>query len=103
MIARTVRRTSLLLLFAAAGRLSAAAPVDPRIFAGKAAGESASFLVVLREQADVSAAETIPDRVERIRFVYETLKAQAEVSQRALASRLAAAGVPFRPHFLVNM
>ena len=93
----------MLSLCASAGTLAAAAPVDPRVFSGKAAGESASFLVVLRDQADVSAAETIPDRVERIRFVYETLKAQADVSQRALSSRLAAAGVPFRPHFLVNM
>jgi serine protease AprX len=97
------RLLCLLFLSAAAAAAFAEAPVDPRIFAGKAAGESASFLVVLREQADVSSAEAIPDRVERIRFVYETLKSAAEVSQRALISRLSAAGVPFRSHFLVNM
>ena len=100
---RLVGLLSLLWLAAAAAALHAEAPVDPRIFAGKAAGKSASFLVVLREQADVSAAASIPDRVERIRYVYETLKAAAEVSQRQLAARLSEAGVPFRSHFLVNM
>lgn len=83
--------------------LAGAAPIDPRIFAGKEAAEPASFLVVLREQADVSSAESMTDRTERIRFVYEALKSEAEVSQRALRERLSAAGVRFRPHFLVNM
>jgi subtilisin family serine protease len=80
-----------------------AAPVDPRIFAEKAVGEPASFLVVLREQADLSGAATIADRVERRRFVYETLRAQAEASQAPLKEKLRAAGARFRPHFLVNL
>ena len=93
----------LLWLSVSAATLAGEAPTDPRIFAGKSAEEPASFLVVLRRQADVSAAEGIPDRTDRIRFVYETLKAEADVSQRALRDRLAAAGVRFRSHFLVNM
>ncbi|MFN2634029.1 MAG: S8 family serine peptidase, partial [Thermoanaerobaculia bacterium] len=84
---------------AAAGR----APLDERIFAGKARGEDASFLVVLRDEADLSAAAAISDRVARVRFVYEALSAQAEVSQAALRARLSALGVTFQPFFLVNM
>ena len=80
-----------------------AAPVDARIFANRVPGERASFLVVMRERADVSAAAAIPDRLERRRFVYETLHARAETSQAALRERLSRAGVAFRPHFLVNM
>jgi serine protease AprX len=79
------------------------APIDARIFAGRRPGERASFLVVLREQADVSAAAAIPNRVERRRFVYEALRARAEASQAPLRMRLARSGVAFRPHFLVNM
>jgi serine protease AprX len=79
------------------------APIDARIFAGRVLGERASFLVVLREQADLSAASAIPDRLPRRRFVYETLHAHAEASQAPLRGHLARAGVVFRPHFLVNM
>jgi serine protease AprX len=82
---------------------STAANFDPRIFAGKAVGERALFLVVLRGQADLTAAATIADRRERRRFVYETLEAQAEATQEALREHLRAAGIPFRSHFLVNM
>jgi subtilisin family serine protease len=79
------------------------ARMDPRIFAGKAEGERAEFLVVLRDQADLSAAAAIGDRAERRRFVYEALRARAEATQAPLRERLARAGVRFRPHFLVNM
>ncbi|MEP7131807.1 MAG: S8 family serine peptidase [Acidobacteriota bacterium] len=84
---------------AAAGR----APVDERIFAGKGPGEEASFLVVLRDAADLSPAFAIADRAARLRFVFEALSAQAEVSQATVRARLAGLGVAFRPFFLVNM
>jgi subtilisin family serine protease len=83
--------------------LAADGSVDPRIFAGKAAGEPASFLVVLREQADLSGAEALTEKVEKGRFVFEALRAQAEVSQGPLLARLEAAGVPSRSFYLVNM
>ena len=79
------------------------APVDARIFAGKAAGERASFLVVFREQADLSGARAIEDRAERRRFVYEALRSRADASQAAMAARLEREGIPHRSHFLVNM
>ena len=81
----------------------AVAPVDDRIFAGKAAGERASFLVVFREQADLSGAAAIEDRAARRRFVYEALRARADASQAGLAARLERRGIPLRRHFLVNM
>src|SRR5262249_61926629 len=43
----------------AAAALASEGAVDPRIFAGKAAEESASFLVVMREQADLSGADAL--------------------------------------------
>jgi serine protease AprX len=91
------------LLIFADSLIGADARVDPRIFAGKAAGEAASFLVVLREQADLSGAEAFAGKAEKGRFVYEALRAQAEVSQAPLRARLEAAGVAFRSFYLVNM
>ena len=94
----------LLLLLALVRPAEAAAPrVDPRIFAGKAAGERATVLVVLREQADLSGAAAIRDRAERRRFVYEALRAQAAATQAPLRRAPARAGAAFRAHFLVNM
>jgi serine protease AprX len=81
----------------------AAAPVDPRIFAGKGPGETASVLVVMREQADLSAVETIADPEERRRFVFQALRAQAEISQRPLVERLRRSGTRYRAFYLVNM
>ncbi len=77
--------------------------IYPRIFAGKTAEEKASFLVVMREQADLSGAEGFCGKDDRRRFVYEALRAQAEVSQTPLRARLEAAGVSFRSFYLVNM
>ncbi len=93
------------MLLAAALELSSRLPdarIDPRIFAGRAEGERSAFLVVLRSQADLSGASAITDRVERRRFVYEGLRAHAELTQRALSDRLRARGVAFRSHYLVN-
>jgi serine protease AprX len=93
--------SSCLMLLAAA--FARAGTLDPRAFEGKASGETASVLVVLREQADLSAAEGIEDPAERRAFVVEALRAQAEVSQGPLRERLAAAGRRFRAFYVVNM
>lgn len=85
------------------GALAAESKIDARVFADKAEGQSASFLVVMRERADLAEAEAIADKAEKGRFVYETLRSQAESSQAPVRERLAMLGVPFRSFFLVNM
>jgi len=77
--------------------------LDSRIFADKAEGEKASFLVVMREQADLSGAERLSTKEEKTRFVFEALRAHAEVTQGPVRARLEQAGVAFRSFFLVNM
>lgn len=93
-----------LLLLGAAARPSfgADAAALDRIFAGKAAGETASFLVVLRDQADLSGSATLPGPARR-RFVFEALRATADTSQTGLRRRLEQAGVRFQTFYLVNM
>ena len=91
------------LLLAVASASVGGARIDPRVFAEKAAGERASFLVVLREPAELSAAVSVSGRIERRRAVCNALKTHAEATQAPLRRRLEDAGVPFRPHWLVNM
>ena len=100
---RSLPRLLLLAILAAPPALAERAPVDARIFEGRADGDPASFLVVLRDQADLTAAAGIADRTARIRFVVDALRARAELSQAPLKARLDAAGIPFRSYFLVNM
>lgn len=104
LLARVVRVFGLLCFCCAASLLHAEqASIDPRIFEGKAEEEPASFLLVLREQADLSGAATLSTRAEKAQFVYQALNSQAEVTQAALRERLAGSGATFRPYYLVNM
>jgi serine protease AprX len=84
-------------------RAQAESRLDARIFAGKAAGEPASFLIVMREQADLSGAGGFTEKADKGRFVFEALTAVAEASQAPIRARLEAAGVPYRSFYLVNM
>jgi serine protease AprX len=98
-------KSALLVCLLAAGArpsLGADAGALDRVFAGKGPGETASLLVVLRDQADLSGSATLsgPDRR---RFVYEALRSTADASQAGLRRRLAQAGVRFHSFFLVNM
>jgi serine protease AprX len=79
------------------------ATIDPRIFAATPAGGHESFLVVLREQADLSGARGIPDPGERRRFVFEALSETAARTQAPLLEDLRQAGAHWRSHYLVNM
>jgi subtilisin family serine protease len=96
------RRLFLVSALLLAGRICAEAgsKLDPRVFAVR---QSASFLVVMREQADLSDAEAFSGKAEKGRFVFEALRAKAEASQAPLRARLEAAGIPFRSFYLVNM
>ncbi|HEU4328878.1 MAG TPA: S8 family serine peptidase [Roseiflexaceae bacterium] len=60
------------------------------------------FLIVLREQADLSPAYRITDWGERGRAVYRILSDWAEQHQRELRRDLEARGVPHRPFWIVN-
>ena len=73
-----------------------------RIFAGKAPGETASYLVVLREQADLSGAAHLSGR-ERRQFVFDALRSAADAGQAGLLDRLQRGGVRYQAFYLVDM
>ncbi|MEZ5312443.1 MAG: S8 family serine peptidase [Thermoanaerobaculia bacterium] len=79
--------------------------VDPWVFdqfARNASGTS-EFLIFLDEQADLSAARSLPTKLAKGTFVFETLRATAERSQRDLLTELDAAGIEHRSFWVANM
>ena len=82
---------------------SSPAQLSTYVLAATEGGASASFLVVMREQADVSGAASLPTKADKGAFVYETLRQTALHSQAALRAELDQAGIPYRPFYIVNM
>jgi subtilisin family serine protease len=60
------------------------------------------LFVILKDQADVSAAEQIADRNERLTFVYETLTTHADATQANLRATMNQFGVNYTAYYLVN-
>jgi serine protease AprX len=83
--------------------LSNSATISPHVLAAIEGGASASFLVIMREQADVGAAASLPTKSEKGRFVYETLRQTALRTQAPLRAELDRAGVRYRSFYIVNM
>jgi serine protease AprX len=103
----TFRLAACALSLTAALPLSAAAPdptgkISPWTLARTAEGAEAEFLVVLAEQADLSAADALPTKAAKGRFVYDTLYRQAERTQRGVRSLLDASGADYRSFYVVN-
>jgi len=60
------------------------------------------LFVVLRQQADLTGLEAIPDRDERLRQTYRRLVAHADRTQASLRKDLRRYHVGFRPYYLVD-
>lgn len=92
-------------LLTAVGAIPRARPVNvaPLAWETTADGKRAEFLVILEDQADLGAAATFRSREARLRHVYDTLRTTALRSQAGLRAELKAAGVSFRPFYIVNM
>lgn len=60
------------------------------------------LFVILANQADLSAAESMTDYDARRRFVYDTLVAHADSTQTDIRSRLDGIGIGYTPYYLVN-
>jgi len=65
-------------------------------------GGETSFLVILRQQADLSRAQHIVDRTARGRFVAGELQETAARSQAGLRALLWQRGALYRPFYIVN-
>lgn len=85
-----------------AGAAEPNAKITPWTVARTADGAEAEFLVVMGEQADLSAAGALPTKAAKGRFVYDTLYRQAERSQAGVRAMLDGLGAPYRAHYIVN-
>ena len=73
------------------------------IFAGQPGFANDGFLIILEEQADLSAADDIPDREARLQYVYETLVETAERTQGPVRAELDDLDVPYHSYYIINM
>jgi serine protease AprX len=89
-----------------AGLFPPAAPwqskVDPWVL-HRAVTEPAEFLMFLTEQADLSAAARLPAKLDKGRYVYETLSALAARTQEPVLRDLEQRGVAHQSFWVANM
>src|SRR5436190_20681635 len=79
------------------------AKVAPHVLSQTSHGRSASFLVVLASQADVSPAAALPSKDAKGRFVFDTLQAHAKRTQASIRALLDRLGVRYQAHWIVNL
>jgi len=77
--------------------------IHPRVLAQTAGGRRASAVVLLSDQADVTAANTITDQNERGWHVYRALHAHAARTQAPLRRWLEARRISYRAFWAANM
>jgi subtilisin family serine protease len=80
-----------------------AARIAPQVLADTADGKSASVVILLADQADVSAAYEMKDQNARGWFVYNTLTQHAARTQVGLQQLLESRGVAYQSLWVANM
>jgi subtilisin family serine protease len=79
------------------------AKIAPKVLADTADGKSASAVIFLADQADVSAANSMKDQDARGWFVYNTLTQHAARTQADLQAFLTARGASYQSFWAANM
>ncbi len=70
--------------------------------ASQLASGPADFIVMMSEQADLSAAKQLQTKVEKGQYVFDTLVATSARTQADLRTLLDSQGVEYRPFYIVN-
>ncbi|MDX1942880.1 MAG: S8 family serine peptidase [Saprospiraceae bacterium] len=76
--------------------------VDASVLAKAEQGKSIDFIIVMKEQADVSGAKNLKTKEEKGRFVFNTLEKFAQRSQKSILDLLTNAKASFHAFYLVN-
>ena len=79
-----------------------AAKIDRWVIDHTTNGQSAEFLVILNDRADLTAADRLTTKAAKGRYVYETLYDTAQRSQRSIVTWLQQRDVPYRSFYIVN-
>jgi serine protease AprX len=81
----------------------ASSKISPQVLEDTAGGKSASVVIFLADQADVSAAYEMKDQDARGWYVYNTLSKHAARTQAALKSSLERRGIAYQSFWAANM
>ncbi len=76
--------------------------IDNAVAEKLAQGETTRALIVMAEQADVSAANTLSTKQEKGAYVFNTLRAAAERTQANVRAVLTQRGIAYRAYAIVN-
>lgn len=87
----------------AAPAANSSGKIAPRVMNETANGGMTEALVVLSEQADLSAAATLPTKLEKGRYVVNALRAVANRTQGPLKTLLEQRGIAYQSFYIVNM
>ncbi|MGC2110804.1 MAG: S8 family serine peptidase [Candidatus Korobacteraceae bacterium] len=79
------------------------AKISLRVISETSNGGSTEALVVLARKADLSPAYNLPGKIEKGRFVVNTLRAVAHSSQGPILAFLQQRGVSYQSFYIVNM
>ena len=82
---------------------AATAKIAPWLLQRATDGKEIEFLVVLSDQADLSAAKNFSAKADKGRYVRDTLWAKSQATQQPLLQLLRSRGIPHRSFYIVNM
>jgi serine protease AprX len=82
---------------------AAMSKIAPWVLEHTANGKQAEYLVVLADQADFSAAYSLPTKLEKGRYVRDVLWNKAQSTQGPIIDILRQRGVQYRSFYIVNM
>ena len=82
---------------------SVLAKIDPWVLEQTASKGHAGFLVVLADQADLSAAERLRTKEEKGSYVYRVLYDKAQDTQKPIINWLKSNGIEHQSFYIVNM
>ena len=77
--------------------------IDPWVWDHTAYGGTSSFLVVLKDQADLALARELRTKEEKGQYVVRELRAAAQATQGPILDRLRQLGVSYRSFYILNM
>src|SRR5207248_779350 len=82
--------------------LNSVSKIAPWVIDHTANGQHAEFFVILADQGDLSGAASLPTKVEKRRFVHQTLLAKAQRTQEPILEWLRERNVEHRSFYIVN-
>src|ERR1039458_4252304 len=82
---------------------SAGGKISARLLSETANGGRTEALIVLAEQADLTAASSLRTKLDKGRYVFQALQGLAQDTQASLRSLLQQRGIPYQAFYIVNM